>query len=480
MLQTNSLEGGTNGTAITTANSGGASGNAFNYVQAATYTTAQAAHGTRSAACGTNSLLQLQWYPLTVPNGNFYGRLNFRLVQPTAGDTWAGIYLGTQDGADYYSWSAFVTVTTSGAATLRLYHYVGSTDTTTLLAEKTITVPNGTWQRLELRADNNATSTAEARWYNTMDGTTITDSVTASVAHPAGVIPWDWYGAEGRTLDTSATTVWVDDLAVADTGWLGPVVPPAIVPKDTTDQGTLTDLATVTATLPLTDGGTLTEQATIALGVTDQATLTEQATAAPILDRTDGATLTEQAVLQPALNRVDSATFTDQAQVTATLPLTDGGTLTEGVPVITITTTDTATLTEQAEVEQIVGPVTSDTATLGEAAEIAATVAVADGGTLTDTAVVVLPTVDTGILTEAAQITVLASDAATLTETATVTALLTTTDSATLGELAHAVQPVFATDTATLTEVATVISLGGDITRASPPYTDWAASTPYT
>ncbi|MGI5162612.1 hypothetical protein [Microbispora sp. CA-102843] len=220
MLLRNTLEGGVNGQAITVANSGGASGNAFSFAGNGTYSSAQAAHGSFSAACAPDATMNLEWQSFAVPNGSLYSRLNFRITRPTIDDTYVSLYVGTPNTGTSYEWSTRVVMHTNGTAHLELGHYSTSGGFVTL-GSKSITLPNSTWCRLELRADNSApTSTAEARWYNQMDGTTITDSVTASTSH-ASVFGWNYFGASADTYQSS-TNVWVDDIALSDVGWLGP------------------------------------------------------------------------------------------------------------------------------------------------------------------------------------------------------------------------------------------------------------------
>lgn len=86
---------------------------------------------------------------------------------------------------------------------------------------------------------------------------------------------------------------------------------------------------------------------------------------------------------------------------------------------------------------------------------------------------------DTATIGEVGGIAILATDGGTAAATATIAAALTIADTAAVGELAQAVQPVAATDVVTVAELAVVITLGGDITAASPPYIDWAARSPY-
>ncbi|MEV4320999.1 hypothetical protein AB0J37_02070 [Microbispora rosea] len=224
MLLQNSLEGGVNGQEITTANSGGASGDAFSYTFGAVYTTAQAAHGTRSATLESGSpSLELDLPLDGAANGNVYGRVDFRIGQRTSGDEIVGMDMVAWDGdSNFYQWAAQVILPSSGSATLKLSHINLSGDETTIDSEN-ITVPLGTWCRLEIRASNSSpTSTAEARFYNAAAGTTVTATVSGSASHSA-VAPWNFAPTYVRSSATS-TNIWVDDVGVSDADWLGPVI----------------------------------------------------------------------------------------------------------------------------------------------------------------------------------------------------------------------------------------------------------------
>ncbi|NJP27113.1 hypothetical protein FLW53_23510 [Microbispora sp. SCL1-1] len=223
MLLQNSFEGGVNGQEITEANSGGASGDAFDYTFGALYTSAQAANGTRSAAVESGSSgLELDLSLDGAANGNAYGRTNFRIGQRTSGDEYVSMWLAMFDDSDrYYWWEARVTLPASGSATLKLIHFNGETEST--IDTENITLPLGTWCRLEIRASNSTSSTAEGRFYNAAAGTTATATVSGSASHSA-VVPWEVCGALAGTTLTSASNIWVDDVGASDTDWLGPVI----------------------------------------------------------------------------------------------------------------------------------------------------------------------------------------------------------------------------------------------------------------
>lgn len=76
-ILTNNFEGGTNGTAITVANSGGASGNAFSQVTPSIeYSSAYAAHGSLSAAI-VNPDTNYRTFNWAVTDSNVFARMYF-------------------------------------------------------------------------------------------------------------------------------------------------------------------------------------------------------------------------------------------------------------------------------------------------------------------------------------------------------------------------------------------------------------------
>lgn len=214
MLLQNSFEGGTNNTAITTANSGGASGTAFTYTEGARYTNAQAAAGSLSATgLGNKTPFVLSWEGLLSGNGDRYGHIKFRLTKPTSDISWA--LVGLSNNGYTHNWGAWANVDTDGSTWLEL-SFAG-----TVLASEEVEIPLGTWCRLELRADNNSpTSTAELRFYDQVDASVPAATLTAS--HANAVVS-AWYDAY-VTLGTPdpVTNAWVDDVACSDEDWIGP------------------------------------------------------------------------------------------------------------------------------------------------------------------------------------------------------------------------------------------------------------------
>src|SRR4051812_20189093 len=150
-IQTNTAEGGTNGTTVTAGNSGGASGTAFGTVGtgaggAIIYSNEQAAHGTLSWKCtpgtGAQTMLWSQTGSGAVFSTRFYVYLTgypsaetqWHLVQTSGGVLVAGMNLTT-------------------AGKLKVFNSAAAT-----LATFTNAVPLNTWVRVVLFGTINATT----------------------------------------------------------------------------------------------------------------------------------------------------------------------------------------------------------------------------------------------------------------------------------------------------------------------------------
>lgn len=91
-----------------------------------------------------------------------------------------------------------------------------------------ITVPTGEWVRIEFHVvPNTSTGTAELKWYSSVspgdgyDGTTPTETLSSVSSEALGAnIDEVRYGTTSTQGPTSYT-FWVDDCAVATSGWIG-------------------------------------------------------------------------------------------------------------------------------------------------------------------------------------------------------------------------------------------------------------------
>ena len=200
--------------------------------------------------------------------------------------------------------------------------------------------------------------------------------------------------------------------------------PPQDLTVNGSDGGSLADTATVAASLPVTDGATGTDSASIKVAPTaDTGTLSDSASVA-VSGASDGGSLSDTATVAAALPVTDTGTFTENATVSIAFQVSDTGTL-------------------------------SDSASVG--------VAAADSGTLTDTATVTaaMPATDSGSLADTAQVALSPpADAGTLTDSASIA--VQATDTGTFSDFAVIAVGTFGTDGGTLTDDARVIVHASD------------------
>jgi hypothetical protein len=201
----NDAEGGTSGTGATTGNSGGVSGNAFNAVNGTvTFDNAQAAApGSLSYKLVTSaSTAYLQWnIPVSIVAGT---TLYLRAYVQFSGSPF-NTYILT-DAGDWHNVTCTGTHWTARAV-------AGSTVT------GTTTPVAGAWYRVEAQFTYSSTAgTTVARIYNASG--TLLETITAT----GGTNPSTTTVAYGAVCAQTGT-MWLDNLAVSDGGWIGPAVP---------------------------------------------------------------------------------------------------------------------------------------------------------------------------------------------------------------------------------------------------------------
>ncbi|MBX6167528.1 MAG: hypothetical protein IRY84_07805, partial [Thermobispora bispora] len=206
----NSFNGGSNGTTITTANSGGTSGTAFSSVDGSpTYTTTNAT-GLRAPLVGrfASSSDIVKW-SVSLAARTIYARTHvYRTGNPSSSATLIWFYDGF------------------GGTTLRLLstgRVAVATDAFDDFVPGTTTtdpIPANQWVRLEVKLVYGTTSNSgscELRVYHSADSGTPTETKTATGADLRTSLPvsvWFW-GVDG-------ITVYHDDLGVSDVTWVGP------------------------------------------------------------------------------------------------------------------------------------------------------------------------------------------------------------------------------------------------------------------
>ncbi len=216
MIATNSAEGGTSGTAVSTGNSGGTSGTAWNAVSVATgtvaYDNAQTAHGGLAIRMATTTAdsVQLQWTTAIGSVSRLYGRFYYR----TSSLALNLDLLRARSSAS--NQIARLDINTSGALRIR-------NAANTVAATTTATMSTNTWYRIEFdfRFGASVTNTA---WLYALDSVvpleTLTPTDNFSTETDIGQVHVGNFSSQASVADR-----WFDDIAVTDVGWLGPASP---------------------------------------------------------------------------------------------------------------------------------------------------------------------------------------------------------------------------------------------------------------
>lgn len=211
-------EGGTNGSGIGVGDTG--SGTPFDAQSITsgstkTYDNTHVAHGSLASRWGigtTAGRTLMQWNTSLIPSstqGTWYFRANVYLTSYAS----ANLVIGALFSATTIR--AGVGISSTGKLTL-----VGSTFS--LLATGTSTIPLNQWVRIEAKLETVASPSLTARYYSSVDGTSITDTITAS-GDNTGTVGNIGVGICSTNL-SSYNALWMDDIAASDTGYVGPAV----------------------------------------------------------------------------------------------------------------------------------------------------------------------------------------------------------------------------------------------------------------
>ncbi|MEU8196332.1 hypothetical protein AB0C10_21350 [Microbispora amethystogenes] len=206
MLKKNSLSGGTNGATITTANSGGVSGSAFDEIFGSPKYTTTNAIGGRAPMVAQFAYGDSLGWTFTLGARTFWTRAYIYITGSP--DSSYNIMRDAADGIR-------LTLSTSRILTLT---NGGFTPTTFLTA--TTAIPTNQWVRIEVKVTYGTTTSngsCELRIYTSADSSTAADTKTASGVNtgttPATGLQWAYI---------SGASHYIDDLAVTDVDWIGP------------------------------------------------------------------------------------------------------------------------------------------------------------------------------------------------------------------------------------------------------------------
>ncbi|WP_188197230.1 hypothetical protein [Nonomuraea sp. SYSU D8015] len=226
MLLRNSFNGGTDGTAITTGNSGGSSGDAFtNITGTPTYVAAAGTRAPLAAEIGSND--SLAWRNITLAGREIWVRLYVQFGSLPSADDWF-FELNFQP--------------TSGSPTAVGRLMVGPTGTisyrrttSAVLCSIPSAVTAGQWVRIELRVLIGTTTSNGAAdlWvYQSVEASTTPLQASVTGVNANTTLP-----NEAGFVYMPGVVILMDDVAATDQGKLGPAYPAVIVqPASTAEQ----------------------------------------------------------------------------------------------------------------------------------------------------------------------------------------------------------------------------------------------------
>lgn len=210
----NSFEGGTDGVAISTSNSGGSSGDAFNTITGteALFTNVQTRGGMAARVSAAAAAASTNWTGLGSLTSSVYFRGYFYLPANPSGSALPVIRADNSSATR----CGELAITTGGKLVGR--NAAGANTATTGATSVTLNA----WFRLELRMVASTTvGVIEWRLYNSPDSTSITETATdSSLVLAANIDGVRWGFPDGSP--TTPTVYW-DDIAVSTTDWIGPV-----------------------------------------------------------------------------------------------------------------------------------------------------------------------------------------------------------------------------------------------------------------
>src|SRR5262252_4339113 len=405
----NNAEGGSSGTAVTTANAGGTGNDQFNTVNgtAIKFDNAQIAHNTLSFKSDYTTTGQnyLTWTGL--PGGRMWFRIYLYYTgNPT---TWGSYFMGVGNG--------YVRVLTNGTVCMGTGDHVSGQ---TVDVNTVATIPTNQWFRVEGYLDNGA---CELKLFKTMDSTVAdeTQTKTSGGVNYISTNSAQW-GGRSVTTDPNGNTFWFDDIGLSNTGYLGPVAA-AVGPTSATitlaDTGAGADAIVVAGSLALTDSGTgadsLVANASIVLA--DTGAGTDAIADSASLSLTDSGTGVDSLVNAVTATLADSGVGTDVQFVSTTKTLSDSGVGADTiVDSVTVALTDAGTGADALSVT--VTLTLSDSGVGADTVVNSVTVTLTSSGTGADTIVdsATVTLAESGVGTDSVSVTIQGTSTITLTD----------------------------------------------------------------
>jgi RHS repeat-associated protein len=312
----NSAEGGTNGTTVTVANSGGASGDPFNVVTrgtgaALTFATAAAEHGSLgyslTATSGTGTHLDWTGYNATSAAVRFY-------YNP--GSTLPSTTVRLLDVRNSTGTAARVLVSSSNQ--LIVQNAAGTT-----LKTFPTTLSTNTWYRIELGVSISATAATVNAAYYSGDSTTPADPAYSTSTANTGTANITTISIGDTSSATWAGTAYFDDLAAqpGTTSYIGSV--PTVPAAPTSVVATAGNAAAAVSWTPPSGGGSPITGYTVTSSPGSLTATTTGATTATVSGLTNGTSYTFTVTATNAIGT--SAASSPSAAVTPSASAPAGG-----------------------------------------------------------------------------------------------------------------------------------------------------------
>lgn len=414
--KSNSFEGGTNGTAITPANSGGASGDAFNTLSSGGSNTAPVFDNTHTAH---SSSMACRFAPASTNSCWF----RWTFASNVASLAYRGYYYASAGAALAAQIVELCTAAGSVVATVLVQGGTGKIqvkDNTGTVTYGTMSTacPLGAYFRVEVLVTCSTTNgSITVNRYDTADSTTPDDTLTLTGLAMSNATAGGWQvGPHGFP----SISYWCDDIAANDTGTaIGPTVT-AITSTDSATGSEAVQLA-----LGTTDSGSETDSVGLRLGVTDSGAGSSVESLAATVASVDSGVGSELVII--SVSSTDSGAC---AETTGVSPVaTDTATETETVALSTAVNAADAG-TSIATVSISLGA-SSDSAAESEVNAVVATVSSVDSGVGTESVAMNASSSDSGAGTSTVSISPQVTDSAVEAELALLAVTLSSTDWAT-------------------------------------------------
>lgn len=224
----NNFEGGTNGSTIATSDTG--SGNSWDTVLiqgaggAIIYDNTHVGHGslaTKITSDGASSVQQLGWNTLGSLTGDFYTRQYFYVpaLQVTVNAYFVSMAINGGSGGSCatYAWFTDGTLEAFDASTSFV---TGTNGSVSIALNQLIRIETHT------KPGASANGTLEWRLFNTASSTTADDTKVVTTATLGANIDSIRFGIVSTSAPASGWNMWMDDIAVSTSGWIGPVAAP--------------------------------------------------------------------------------------------------------------------------------------------------------------------------------------------------------------------------------------------------------------